>query len=170
MGQVIREADNFTCYLHDNFWRGAQPAAELDQYCGVNKWTKYMGRPCTIPHPTAKTPVRKRPVRMPAPEYKCTFPDGPVHAAYFPKLNLVEETFDKINRQMTKNKRTDALNEDIWPIRGVGKKTRWKAELHKAIAQVNEDKTWFKQQYDGYMKRCDAYIASNGKRLKRSKW
>ena len=55
-------------------------------------------------------------------------------------------------------------------MRGAGKKTRWKQELEKAINQVNEDKEWFIKQYDGYMKRCDAYIASNGKRLKTSKW
>ena len=78
VGRVIRDSENFSCYLHDNCWRGAQPVDELNQYCGENKWTQYMGKPCTVPHPTAMTPVHKIPVRMPAPECKCTFPAGPV--------------------------------------------------------------------------------------------
>ena len=71
---------------------------------------------------------------------------------------------------MLKNKRIDALSGDVWPIRGAGKKTRWTKELKKAIEQVNEDKDFFINQYNGYMTRIDAYIANNGKRLKMSKW
>ena len=71
---------------------------------------------------------------------------------------------------MCRNRQSDAAAEDVWPLRGAGKKKRWKAELHKAIAQVHEDKEYFKKQYDGYLERCDAYIASNGKRLKTTKW
>ena len=71
---------------------------------------------------------------------------------------------------MLKNKRADALTGDDWPLRGAGKKTRWKLELRKAIEQVSKQTDWFHAQYDRYMKRVDAYIASNGKRLKQSKW
>ena len=42
----------FSCYMHDNAWKGSQPKAELNQYIGRNKLTKYMGSPCWRPHPT----------------------------------------------------------------------------------------------------------------------
>ncbi len=129
-----------------------------------------MGRPCRQNHPTALTPVRKIPLKIPADVCRCDFPEGPIHAAYHPKFNLVEQTFDRVNRKMLLNKRADGMNGRIWPLRGVGKKTFWVAELHKTIREVNEDKAWFQKQYDGFMKRCDAFIVSNGKRLKRSKW
>ena len=170
VGAIVEDDPDFTCYLHDNAWGGKKPTAELDHYIGENKWTQYMGRPCRQNHPTALTPVRKLPVKVAADVCRCEFPEGPIHAAYHPKFNLVEQTFDRINRKMILNKRADAVNGRMWPLRGPGKKKWWIAELKKAIKEVNDDKAWFKAQYDGFIKRCDEFITSNGKRLKKSKW
>ena len=170
IGAVLERNPNFSYYLHDNFMRGSQPTEELNHYVGEGKWTQYMGRPCTKPHETWLTPVTKRPVRVAADVCECTFPNGPIHAAYHPKFNLTEEAFDKIKRLMLKNKRADAIAGRNWPLRGSGKKKWWTTELHKAIKQFNDDKAWFQRTFDRFMNRCNAFIASEGKRVKTSKW
>ena len=172
----IREAiDNssadFTIYMHDNAWKGVQPRAELNRYIGRNKWTQYMGKPCNKDHPTMRTPVRKQPVKVPKLRCSCTFPEGPIHAAFNPKMNLVEETFAQLDRIMTANKIKDANNNKKWIVRGSGKKKFWKRQLRKAIRQLNKDKEFFINQYTTYKEtRCDEFIKSRGKRLKTSKW
>ena len=105
IGEVIRASNiDFTCYLHDNVWRGTQPIAALDGHIGEEKWTQYMGIPCTRPHPTIWTPVRKLPIRVPKERCGCEFPEGPIHVAFNPKLNLAEITFAEIDRIITANK------------------------------------------------------------------
>ena len=157
--------------MHDNAWKGSQPKAQLNQHIGRGKWTQYMGAPCWKPHKTMRTPITKRPVRVPRLQCNCKFPNGPIHAAYNPKLNLVEETFAKIDRQMLKNQREDSKNNKPWPQKGAGKETFWKKQLTKAIHQVNKDKQYFKNQYRTYKEgRCEKFIKSRGKRLKTSKY
>ena len=161
----------FTCFMHDNAWKGVQPTAQLNQYIGRGKWTKYMGSPCWIPHPTMRTPITKKPVRKYKLRCNCKFPKGPIHAAYNPKMNLVEETFAKIDRQMLLNQRADAKKNKIWPSKGAGKEVFWTKQLTKAVHQVNKDKQFFKNQYASYKsKRCSEFIESRGKRLKISKY
>ena len=156
--------------MHDNAWRGSQPKAELNEYIGRNKWTQYMGTPCWKLHPTMRTPITKKPVRTPRLRCNCKFPKGPIHAAYNPKMNLVEETFAKIDRQMLKNQREDAKRNKHWPQKGAGKEKFWKKQLEKAVNQVNRDKDFFKKQYKSYKERCQKFIASKGKRLKTTKY
>ena len=72
----------FTCYMHDNIWRGSEPTDELNMHVGEGKWTKYMGRPCTRASETEFTPKTKRPRRVAKERCDCVFPLGPVHAAY----------------------------------------------------------------------------------------
>ncbi len=169
----IRESgEEFTCYLHDNFCRGSQPVAELNHCIGEGRWTKYMGRPCTQPHPFRKTPKRKIPVRMPKPVCECTFPQGPVHAAFNPKLNLCENTFAELDRIMTRNKIEDEKLDPPrkWIMKGTDKKAWWRDELIRAIQQLNERPEYFENQYNGYLDRCRKFVASNGKRQKLSKY
>ena len=169
--EIINNSDaDFTVYMHDNAWKGVQPTAELNRHIGRNKWTQYMGKPCNKDHPTMKTPIRKQPVKVPKLRCSCTFPEGPIHAAFNPKMNIVEETFAKLDRIMTENKIKDANNNKKWIIRGSGKKKFWTKQLKKAIRQLNKDKQFFINQYDTYKDRCDAFIRSRGKRLKTSKW
>ena len=86
-------------------------------------------------------------------------------------MNLVEETFAKIDRQMLKNQREDAQKNKHWPQKGAGKEKFWKKELEKAVNQVNRDKDFFKSQYKSYKtKRCQKFIKSKGKRLKTTKY
>jgi hypothetical protein len=172
LGALIDDAgDRFSCYMHDNLWRGGEPVQELNEYVGPDRWTRYMGKPCTKKHPTMRTPVRGIPVRVPKLRCRCKFPENtPIHAAYSPKTNLVEETFAKIDRQMTKNKIVDAKIGAEWPSKGSGKSRFWKMQLDRAIGQVNEDKVYFANQYATFKKRCKAHIESKGKRLKTSKW
>ena len=108
IGTIIKDSNHdFRFYLHDNAWRGVQPEDELNEHIGRGKWTRYPGRPCTKAHPTLKTPKRGLPVRIPKTNCDCTFPDGPIHAPFNPKMNLAEETFAEIDRQITKNKVAD---------------------------------------------------------------
>ena len=118
-----------------------------------------------------RTPIRKLPVKVPKLRCSCTFPEGPIHAAFNPKMNLVEETFAQLDRIMTANKIKDANNNKKWIIRGSGKKKFWKKELRKAIRQLNKNKQFFINQYATYKKtRCEEFIKSRGKRLRTSKW
>ena len=171
IGQLMRDAEQeVTCFVHDNAWR-SQPTEDLDRNIGRGLWTKYMGKPCTKPHPTQRTPVRRLPVRVPKLKCECSFPDGAVHASYNPKINLVEQTFAEIDRQLTKNKIEDEKRGRIWIPKGSGKKRFWMKELERAIAQVDSNKEFFRNQYNGFRtKRCAAQIRSKGKRLKTTKW
>ena len=85
-------------------------------------------------------------------------------------MNLVEETFAKIDRQMLKNQREDAKRNKHWPQKGAGKEKFWRKQLEKAVNQVNMDKDFFKKQYKSYKERCHKFIASKGKRLKTTKY
>jgi hypothetical protein len=102
------------------------------------------------------------------------FPDGAppgfIHAAYNPPLNLVENVFAELDRGMFRKQKADALRGAKWPTKGAGKETFWKARLIETIAELNEDKQYFANLYDGYMKRCRAFRKSRGKRLKTSKY
>lgn len=172
IGDAIQQSDvDFSVYMHDNCWRGTQPVEELNEFLGRGRWTQYMGKPCRRNHPTLRTPVRKLPVKVPRKRCGCDFPDGPIHAAFNPKMNLAEETFAQLDRIMTKNKIKDEKKKPgSWILKGAGKKKFWVKQLKKAIRQLNKDKDFFINQYNGYLKRCDAYIRSRGKRLKTSKW
>ncbi len=130
----------------------------------------YMGAPCWKPSKTAFTPVRKQPVREPRLRCNCKFPEGPIHAAYNPNMNIVEETFAEIDRQMLLNQRVDAKRGKPWPTKGAGKEKKWIKQLRKAVKQVHRKKHIFKKQHAGYKKRCKAFIKSRGKRLRTSKW
>ena len=169
--QEINKSDApFTCYMHDNAWKGSQPKAQLNRHIGRGKWTQYMGAPCWKLHKTMRTPKTNKPARTPRLRCNCSFPKGPIHAAYNPKMNLVEETFAKIDRHMLKNQRADSKRNKPWPQKGAGKETFWKKQLTKAIHQVNNDKQFFKNQYRTYKERCEKFIKSRGKRLKISKY
>jgi hypothetical protein len=171
IGRKMKAAGTrFTCYMHDNIWRGAEPTDELNKYVGKDKWTKYMGKPCWRPHERWLTPKTKKPVKVAKLRCDCEFPPGPVHAAYSPKTNLVEQTSARIDRQMTANKIADKQIGMDWPDKGGGKSTFWKMQLDRAIREVNEDKDYFKRQYKTFKKICRAHVQSNGKRLKTSKW
>ena len=130
----------------------------------------YMGGPCWKPSKTAFTPKRKQPVREPKKRCNCKFPEGPIHAAFNPKMNLVEETFAEIDRQMLLNQRADAKKGKPWPTKGAGKEKKWVQQLRKAVKQVHQKKHIFQKQYAGYKTRCKAFIKSRGKRLRTSKW
>ena len=160
----------FSIYLHDNLWRNGEPIEELDIYIGRGRYTRYMGAPCTTPHDWKKTPIRKIPTRVANERCDCEFPLGPIHASFNPKLNLVEETFARIDRQMLLNKRADALEGNIWPMKGSGKKSFWTLQLVQAIEEVNRDTAWFRNQYRGFKERCRKQVISRGKRLLTQKY
>ena len=42
--------------------------------------------------------------------------------------------------------------------------------LEEAIVELDEDKQFFANMYNGFLKRCKAFRRSRGKRLKTSKW
>lgn len=170
VGRLMREAgDKATVYMHDNLWRGGEPVEELNQFIGEGKWTRYMGKPCTKKHRTMKTPKRNLAVRVPKLRCRCATPqDSPIHASYNPKLNLIEETFAKIDRQMTKNQINDKKIGILWPQKGAT--AFWKMQLDRSIFQVNNDKQYFINQYKTFKKRCQGHIKSKGKRLKTSKY
>ncbi len=166
---INEEGDGISYYMHDNAWRGARPVAALNEYIGDGKWTKYMGEPCKKDHPTMLTPTGRR-AKVPKKRCPCVFDGGPIHAAYNPKLNLVEETFAEIDRQLLKDKRKDAVNGISWLVQKTKRKQFWRRQLRKAIKQVNNDKDFFENQYNSYHTRCKAFIKTRGKRLKTSKW
>ena len=168
--QINASQRQFSYYMHDNAWRGARPTAALNQHIGRGKWTKYMGPPCKRDHETMRTPVTDKPCQVPKKRCGCDFPDGPVHAAYNPKLNLVEQTFAEIDRILLKMKREDAVKGISWLVQRTKRKTFWKRQLRKAIRRVNKDKKFFKRQYAGFKERCQKFIKSRGKRLKTTKW
>ena len=158
-----------TYYMHDNAWRGARPTAALNTHIGRNKWTQYMGLPCKKDHPTMRTPTGRK-CKVPKKRCSCDFPDGPIHAAYNPKLNLAENVFAELDRQLMKNKRADAEKGKTWLVQRTKRRAFWKRQVRRAIRQVNKNKSFFENQYDGFKGRCEAFIASRGKRLKTSKW
>ena len=169
--QEINKSDApFTCFMHDNAWRAGQPRAELNRCFGEGRWTQYMGDPCKKPHKTLRTHHGQRPALVDKLRCGCEFPEGPIHAAYNPKINLVEETFAEMDRQMLKNQRADSLNNKPWPMKGVGKEKFWRKQLKKAVNQLNKRPHVFRNQYAGFKGRCEAFIKSRGKRLKTSKW
>ena len=145
--QIDANETEFSYYMHDNAWRGARPTVALNVHIGEDKWTQYMGEPCKKDHPTMRTPVTNRPCKVPKKRCGCEFPDGPVHAAYNQKLNLVEETFAEIDRQLLKNKRADELKGISWLVERTKRKQFWKIQLRKAIKKVNKDKQFFINQY-----------------------
>ena len=85
-------------------------------------------------------------------------------------MNLVEETFAEIDRELLKMKRADAIRGNSWLVDRSQRKAFWKRKLRMAIRRVNANKDFFKAQYAGYKKRCNAFIKSRGKRLKTSKY
>lgn len=167
---INRSPVDMSCYLHDNLWRQGQPTEELDRWIGEGMWTQYMGVPCTKNHPTALTPVTKRPKQIPLDRCTCVFPEGPIKAAYNPKTNLTENSFAQIDRIMRKNKIDDEkLNPPRrWIRKGANKKKWWRDELIKAINQLNADKDFFRNQHAGFLERCRNFTRrdSRGKRLK----
>jgi len=172
VGQVSKDADiDFSCYLHDNLWRGKQPAHELNKFIGKGKWTQYMGAPCKKNHET-QTYKSGKPRRVDKPVCTCEFPTGPVHAAYNPKTNLVEEAFAEIDAQIKRNHTADQkLTPPVkWIEKGVGKKKFWVKQLNRAIKQVGANKQFFIKLYDGYLARAQLYVQSRGKRLRLSKY
>ena len=65
-------------------------------------------------------------------------------------MNLGEETFAMVDRQMLLNHRADAKRNKHWPAKGAGKEVFWKRQLTIAIHQVNKNKQFFKNQYATY--------------------
>ena len=172
VGQISKEADiDFSCYLHDNLWRGNQPVKELDAAFGRDKWTKYMGAPCKTQHDYL-TYKNGKPKLVDKDDCTCTFPTGPVHAAYNPKMNLTEKVFAKLDEQIKKNFASDQeqVPPIVWPVKGTGKMTFWMKQLERAIAQVGQNKEYFAALYDGYLRTAQLYIASRGERLRTSKY
>ena len=170
--EKLDEAEDFemTYYMHDNAWRGARPTRALNEFIGEGRWTQYMGTPCKKNHPTMRTPKSNRPCKVPKLRCPCVFPDGPIHAAYNPKLNLTENVFAELDRQLLKNKRADIEKGKTWLVQRTKRKVFWKRQVRKAIRQVNKNKEYFANQYASFKTRCQAFIASRGKRLKTSKW
>ena len=87
-------------------------------------------------------------------------------------MNLVEETFAEIDRQIKRNHVEDQKKDQpiVWPSKGVGKRTFWKKQLEKAVQQVGANGSFFERQYNGYLKRAQLYTESRGNRLKSSKY
>ena len=168
--QIDASDAEFSYYMHDNAWRGARPTASLNEHIGRNRWTKYMGEPCKRDHESMRTPVTDRPCKVPKKRCGCDFPTGPIHAAYNPKLNLVEQTFAEIDRILLKMKREDAVKGISWLVQRTKRKTFWKRQLRKAIRRVNKNKEFFRKQYAGYKTRCQDFVKSRGKRLKTTKY
>ena len=79
---------------------------ELNRYIGKGKWTQYMGAPCKQRHEYL-TYKNGKPKMIDKDECTCRFPTGPVHAAYNPKMNLVEETFALLDAQIKRNYTSD---------------------------------------------------------------
>jgi len=169
IGSLATDSEHpFSCYLHDNAFD--QDHELFNAAFGVGKWTKYMARPCTKPSTDRLTPKTRRPVRVPKNNCTCEFSEPPWHAPFNPKLNLTEEVFAKLDRQMTENKIEDQKLGRTWIMRGSDKKRFWREELRRAIVQVNADKEFFKKQYRSFKTRCQAFVNSGGKRLRTTKW
>ena len=147
----------------------ARPTAKLNRHIGRNKWTQYMGAPCKKDDQTMRTPTGRK-CKVPKKRCSCDFPDGPIHAAYNPKLNLAENVFAELDRQLMKNKRADAEKGKTWLVQRTKRRTFWKRQVRRAIKQVNKNKAFFEKQFNGFKTRCQAFIESRGKRLKTSKW
>ena len=164
--EKLDEAQNFemSYYMHDNAWRGARPTRTLNQFIGEGRWTQYMGAPCKKNHKTMRTPKSNRPCKVPKLRCGCDFPDGPIHAAYNPKLNLAENVFAELDRQLLKNKRADNAKGKTWLIQRTKRIAFWKRQVRRAIRQVNKKKEFFENQYIGFKTRCQAFIASRGKK------
>ena len=164
--EKLDEAQNFemSYYMHDNAWRGARPTRTLNQFIGEGRWTQYMGAPCKKNHKTMRTPKSNRPCKVPKLRCGCDFPDGPIHAAYNPKLNLAENVFAELDRQLLKNKRADNAKGKTWLIQRTKRRAFWKRQVRRAIRQVNKKKEFFENQYIGFKTRCQAFIASRGKK------
>ena len=128
-----------------------------------------MGAPCKKEHRTMRTPTGRK-CKVPKKRCSCDFPDGPIHAAYNPKLNLAENVFAELDRQLMKNKRADTEKGKTWLVQRTKRRAFWKRQVRRAIRQVNKNKAFFEKQYNGFKQRCEAFIASRGKRLKTSKW
>ena len=86
------------------------------------------------------------------------------------KLNLVENTFSEIDAELLRMRRADAIKGISWIVQRTKRKTFWKRKLRMAIRRVDKNKDYFKAQYASYKERCDDFIRSRGKRLKKSKW
>ncbi len=147
-----------------------QPRAELNRYIdiGEGKWTQYMGKPCNKDH--HENTIRRQPVKVQKLRCSCTFPEGPIHTAFNPKMNIIEDTFAEFDRIMNTNKIKDAQNNKICVIKGSKKTKLWTRQLKKAVRQLNKNKQFFINQYTNYKDRCNAFIRSRWKRLKTSKW
>ena len=85
-------------------------------------------------------------------------------------MNMVENTFSRIDAELLAMKRADAVKGKSWIQPRTKRKAFWKRKPRMAIRRVNKDKEYFKAQYASYKERCDDFIRSRGKRLKKSKW
>ena len=130
-----------------------------------------MGRPCKKQHEYL-TYKNGKPKLVDKDDCTCTFPTGPVHAAYNPKMNLTEKVFAKLDEQIKKNFASDQeqVPPIVWPVKGTGKMTFWMKQLERAIAQVGQNKQYFAALYDGYLRTAQLYIKNRGERLKTSKY
>ena len=63
--EINRSQAPFTFFMHDNAFNNSPPIAELNEYFGEGRWTKYMGKPCWKPSKTIFSPVKKLPARIP---------------------------------------------------------------------------------------------------------
>ena len=87
-----------------------------------------------------------------------------------PKLNCVENTFAEIDAELLRLRRADAVKGKSWIVPKTKRKAFYKRKLRMAIRRVNNNKEYFKAQYASYKERCNDFIRSRGKRLKKSKW
>ena len=144
---------------------------ELNHYIGAGKWIQYMGAPCKRQH-EYRTYKNGRPALVDKEVCTCEFPTGPVHAAYNPKTNLVEETFSELDAQIKRNHAADQKQTPpkVWPMKGTGKQKFWIKQLERAIKQVGANKEFFVNKYDGYLALAHLYVQSRGERLRTSKY
>ncbi len=87
-----------------------------------------------------------------------------------PKLNVIENTFEEIDRVLMKLKKEDELKGKSWIIPQKKRNAFWRRKIRMAIRRVNNNKDYFKTQYTSYKERCNDFVRSRGKQLAMPKW
>ena len=87
-----------------------------------------------------------------------------------PKLNVIENTFEEIDRELMKLRKEDELKGKSWIIPQKKRNAFWRRKIRMAIRRVNNNKDYFKTQYASYKERCNDFVRSRGKQLAMPKW
>jgi hypothetical protein len=87
-----------------------------------------------------------------------------------PKLNMIENTFAEIDAVLLRMRRADALKGKSWLVQRTERRNFLRRKIRMAIRRLNKNKDYFKNQYATYKERCNDFIKTRGKRLRKSKW